>query len=304
MLLNILAAGLLVGLFQGKQPGAGPIHLADGKTVKVQDFAIQLKSLDLTKLQASVNDLLVIDPFEGKKPLSKAQVESLKKGPRGRRLVLAYVPIAEINQRSPLWKAKWDADSDGRPDAGAPDWLESRNADGDYPVRYWTPDWQKTLFAGKSTILSSLMKTGYDGMVMHGGEAIETKELPTFRATQELGKLMVLMTQQARRTRRTFLSLCMNPEELMEFGGVILSLDGVLVDGLFYGNEAESKPSTEAFLKEYEELEELAEERRLVLAVAYTTDPALKADNDRRARAKGFIPFATTKGLDKLPMNH
>jgi hypothetical protein len=81
-------------------------------------------------------------------------------------------------------------------------------------------------------------------------------------------------------------------------------LDGLLVDGLYYGAEKPGTPSSKAYVDRYERiLHELVDQRRAVLAVAYTTDRAQVRQNRRRARAAGFIPYATVRTLDRLVPN-
>jgi cysteinyl-tRNA synthetase, unknown class len=312
MLLALLAAGTMLVPAQEPQerereregkpvPQGVRLQLSDKSFVTVRDFAIQLRSLKMAELRRSNADLLIIDPYGGVS-VPASQVRRLQKSRSGRRIVIAYLPVAELSTRSPLWSAKWDANRDGKPDTGAPAWLGNRQGDGDYAVRYWLPAWKSFLFEGRDSLVQRLIRAGYDGMAMDVGPAFKTKEISAHDAEQALGKLLYFTTTKARGIKRRFYSLIMNPSEIRKYGDILLMHDGLLVDGFFYGHEQPGKKSSEEYLDAHEEiLEELAREGRIILTVAYTRDPAQIRENARKSKAIGALPFATSRAMDRLP---
>jgi cysteinyl-tRNA synthetase len=107
----------------------------------------------LSALRRSNYDLLVIDAFvdgqRGLEWLEPDDIRSLKTKANGaRRLVISYLSIGEAEDYRYYWDRSWDRNRDGRPDAGAPDWLsgENPNWQGNYKVRYWNSTWQAILF--------------------------------------------------------------------------------------------------------------------------------------------------------------
>jgi len=94
------------------------------------------------------SDLLVLNhSVDLSFPNTLAQ-ELINSGPQGSRIVAGYVDVAELDANLPYWNQAWDANRDGRPDQGAPDWLANANGaySSLYTVNYWTDSWKVILF--------------------------------------------------------------------------------------------------------------------------------------------------------------
>ncbi len=111
-------------------------------------------------VQATNTDLLLLSGFE-----TATQIRDLQSGgPHGSRLVMGYVDITELGTYLPDWNPAYDVNKDGRPDAGAPDWLA--NANGAFPdlytANYWTASWRNIVYR----LIDEQMAKGYDGIFL------------------------------------------------------------------------------------------------------------------------------------------
>jgi cysteinyl-tRNA synthetase len=128
----------------------------------------------LTTLIRAPHDLLIIDAFvddqRGEpRALTREEIEALKTKPQGgRRLVLSYLSVGEAESYRFYWRREWDRNSDGRPDAGAPAWLEPENPswEGNYKVRYWESAWQELIITAPDSYLSLIIELGFDGVYL------------------------------------------------------------------------------------------------------------------------------------------
>jgi cysteinyl-tRNA synthetase len=134
----------------------------------------------LSALGRTNYDLIVIDAFvdgpEGPEWLETEDVRSLRlKEGGGRRLVICYLSIGEAENYRYYWDRNWDRNTDGKPDAGAPQWLarENPNWRGNYKVRYWDPGWQAILFGSRGSYLDQILSRGFDGAYLDIIDAFE-----------------------------------------------------------------------------------------------------------------------------------
>jgi len=84
----------------------------------------------------------------------------------------------------------------------------------------------------------------------------------------------------------------------------LATVDGIGQEEVYYGYPDDDDPSSPDFLAEVEpNLDLFVEAGKIVLITAYTTDPAQIDDQYARARARGYVPFATVRDLDQLTIN-
>lgn len=108
-------------------------------------------------------DLVIVDPFSGRDPLSKQAVETLKYKKLGaRRLVFARMDIGTAASYRYYWQPGWGEGSPGFINAPYP------NDPDRYFVEYWTPGWQQVIFGDNNSFLYGLIRQGYDGVVLEG----------------------------------------------------------------------------------------------------------------------------------------
>ncbi len=124
------------------------------------EFALQLHNTNF--------DLVVVDVFHGRDPLSRRAVETLKfKKVGGRRLVFAHVSIGTAASYHYYWKPRWRE--------GSPFWIKAP-VPGD-PVRYyiefWQPEWKRIISGNPKSAIFGVIRQGYDGVILEGLDAFQ-----------------------------------------------------------------------------------------------------------------------------------
>ena len=132
------------------------LYLSDPAAFGRQDeFALEIHGTNF--------DLVIVDPFSGREPLSKSAVERLKYKKLGaRRLVFARMDIGTAASYRFYWQSGWGEGSPGfiaNPYPGDPD---------RYFVEYWNPGWQDVIFGNPQSFLYGLIAQGYDGVLLEG----------------------------------------------------------------------------------------------------------------------------------------
>ena len=135
------------------------LYLRDSKPFGRQDeFALALHGTNY--------DMIVVDVFHGRTPLSKQAVETLKFKKLGaRRLVLAYVNIGTAASHRFYWRSRWRE--------GSPIWISAplpRDPD-QYFVEYWRPEWQSIITGNTDSYVYGVIDQGFDGVVLDGIES-------------------------------------------------------------------------------------------------------------------------------------
>lgn len=108
-------------------------------------------------------DLIIVDPFSGREPLTRSAVETLKYKKLGaRRLVFARMDIGTVASYRYYWKPDWRE--------GSPLWIAGPfPGDPDrYFVEYWQFGWHDVMFGNENSFLFGLIRQGYDGVVIEG----------------------------------------------------------------------------------------------------------------------------------------
>lgn len=109
------------------------------------------------------HDILIVDVFNGRRPLKKDAVRSLQYKKLGaRRLVLAHLDIGTAARDRYYWQREWKQ--------GAPGWIDAPVAGrpGRHYVRYWDPDWQRLIAGDSRSYIHGIMALGFDGVVLEG----------------------------------------------------------------------------------------------------------------------------------------
>lgn len=139
------------------------------------------KNAFLQDLQDTNYDVLIIDAFffdsnGNMQWLNLNDINSLKtKKNGGKRLVFSFMSIGEAESYRYYWNHVWDADGDGHPDGGSPEWLadENPNWPGNYKVRYWYSEWQAIIYGNDSSYLKNILDNGFDGVYLDIIDAFE-----------------------------------------------------------------------------------------------------------------------------------
>ena len=108
-------------------------------------------------------DMLIVDVFHGRKPLTKRAVETLKfKKVGGRRLVLAQLDIGSAASFLYYWQPKWRE--------GSPLWISApvREDPDRYRVEFWRPEWQRIITGDTESYVYGIIDLGFDGGILGG----------------------------------------------------------------------------------------------------------------------------------------
>ncbi len=119
-------------------------------------------------MHASNFDMLIVDVFHGRKPLSPRAVETLKYKKLGaKRLVLASMNLGAAASYAYYWKPNWRE--------GAPGWINAplRGDPDRYNVQFWNPAWQQIISGNPNSYVYGLIAQGFDGVVITGVEAFK-----------------------------------------------------------------------------------------------------------------------------------
>ena len=124
---------------------------------RVDEFALKMRENNF--------DLLVVDVYHGRKPLSRQAVETLKfKKIGARRLVFAKVDIGSAASYNYYWKPNWRE--------GSPTWIDApvRDDPDRYFVQYWRPEWQRIITGDTKSYIYGIIAQGFDGVILEGVE--------------------------------------------------------------------------------------------------------------------------------------
>lgn len=280
----------------------------------VDDFAYQLTRANLSELGASAFDLIITDySLDGSENerLTNEQVTALKSSPGGTKLVLAYMSIGEAEDYRWYWQPAWDANADGEPDAMAPGWLGPANPDwpGNYKVRYWDPDWQGIIFGSAQSYLDKIVAAGFDGVYLDIIDAYEywgpggDSGAGRNTAEAEMVAFVKAIAHYARVTlgRAAFGVFPQNGDSLASHADYVAAVTGIGREDLWY---LDNSPQPAVAINEaLANLDVFRAAGKLVLVTDYVTEPTPIDDFYSKARARGYIPYATVRDLDRLTVH-
>ena len=279
-------------------PTAGPTAVAIGPSA-VDDFLYQLQGLDLAAVGNSAYDLVVMDySADGTDAgaFTAAQIAALKDSPGGKKIVLSYMSIGEAENYRFYWQSGWAA--------GNPDWLDAENPDwaGNFKVKYWDAAWQAIVL----DYTDRLLDAGFDGTYLDIIDAYEYfEDRGRDSAAQDMADFVAAIAAHAHARDPDFYLFPQNGAALATLVPAYLSsVDGIGQEDIYYGydNDDQATPATitaelEGFLDVFKNA------GKLVLTVDYAGTPANVADAYARSRARGYVPFVTTRDLDQLTIN-
>ena len=115
------------------------------------------------KMHDTNYDLVIVDVFHGREPLSKRAIETLKYKKTGaKRLVFAYMDIGTAATYHYYWKPNWRE--------GNPSFITqpTPNNPDKYYVEFWNPEWQKVIFGDTNSYVYGIIQQGFDGVLIDG----------------------------------------------------------------------------------------------------------------------------------------
>ena len=280
----------------------------------VNDFGYQLQNIDLNATGNTKFDLLVIDySQDGSEAyrFTAQQISTLKNSPGGPKLVLAYMSIGEAENYRWYWNNNWDADNDSNPDTGSPSWLGPANPDwpGNYKVRYWDSGWQSIIYGSSASYLDKIIETGFDGVYLDIIDAYEywgpdgESGLNRPTAGQEMVDFVKSIASYARITKGkpNFGVFPQNGEALSSYSDYVQTVTGIGKEDTWYNDNT---PQPSSYTTEViAHLDVFRQAAKPVLVIDYATESNLIDDFYSKAIAKGYVPYATVRGLDALTIN-
>lgn len=118
---------------------------------KIGSWIYQLQNLNINDVRNTAFDLVVMDYSsdgceEGE--YSNNQIDSVRFGPGGQKIVLAYMSIGEAEDYRFYWQNYWKP--------GNPQWLGPENPywGGNYKVKFWDQEWQQIILNYTDRILT------------------------------------------------------------------------------------------------------------------------------------------------------
>ncbi|MBL8565925.1 MAG: endo alpha-1,4 polygalactosaminidase [Hyphomicrobiaceae bacterium] len=269
----------------------------------VQSWRYQLRRIEIDEVARSRADLVVIDyapdrVYGVELPFSAADVRRMQTKPDGsRRLVVAYLSIGEAERYRTYWNNAW-YDEPTRPA-----WLLPPNPrwDGNFPVRFWNPDWQAIILGSPAAYLDRIVAAGFDGVYLDRADVFQELDKENPRAESDMARFIVQLAHHARTLDPNALVILQNAEELMRRAEVREAIDAIAKEDLLHGVEHDARPNPADMV--HAALADLRRARNhglKVLVVEYLDDAKAVARADRRIRAEGFLPLFAERSLGTL----
>jgi cysteinyl-tRNA synthetase, unknown class len=118
-----IAFALSLGAVVGSSVGPFGIEDAQASYDEPNDFVYQLQNIDLNTLGQTEFDLVIMDysrDGSDEEKFTADEISALKDSPGGQKRVLSYMSIGEAENYRWYWQRSWDANRNGKSDAGAP----------------------------------------------------------------------------------------------------------------------------------------------------------------------------------------
>ena len=303
-----IAFALSLGVVVGSSVGPFGIEEAQASDDEPNDFVYQLQNIDLNALGQTEFDLVIMDysrDGSDEEKFTADEISALKDNPGGQKRVLSYMSIGEAENYRWYWQKSWDANRNGKPDAGAPAWLGPSNPNwpGNYKVRYWGAGWQEIVYA----YVDKVLVAGYDGVYLDIVDAYQywepggpgSSDHPN--AEEDMVEFVKGITQYARVTKDhpDFQVFVQNAEELSTHPDYVATVSGIGKEDLFYnGNRRQPTSKTNWSVSH---LDVFKAAGKPVLVTDYVTKRTKKDTFYEKARTHGYVPFATRRDLHVLP---
>ncbi|MHA1667852.1 MAG: MJ1477/TM1410 family putative glycoside hydrolase [Candidatus Heimdallarchaeaceae archaeon] len=267
----------------------------------VKDFGYQLQNVNIEEISASRYDLLIIDyssdgSEEGE--YSSLDLDKMREGHD--KILLGYISIGEAEDYRFYWKENWDANHDGNPDSGAPQWLDEENPDweGNYKVKYWQKEWQRIIFGENNSYLDRIILAGFDGCYMDIVDAFEYYEDKYDFAREEMINFVVNISTYAKQIDENFLIFAQNGEALLNDSRYRNSLDGFGREDVFYNDnwKKDNNEIEEILLN----LDKLYSEGKAVFIIDYPTRETKIYEVYKNAFDVGYLAYVGPRELDEL----
>ena len=255
---------------------------------------------DLNVIAAEHPSVTVIDyAFDGsdETAFSTAEIQNLRAAMTAPARVIAYISIGEAEHYRSYWQEDWSP--------GSPEWIVQENPDweGNFKVEFWDADWQLNIFGNASSYLDRVIAVGFDGVYLDIVTAYEFfEERGISDARQRMIDFVTDLSAYAKSKNPDFLIIPQNAPELGENPAYLDVVDGIGMEGVYYGYEFDNVATDPAITLELETaLFRFTAAGKFVLTTDYAVTAQRVQDAYKRSRANGFLPTVTEVDLDSLP---
>lgn len=268
--------------------------------VVIDDFAYLLQNINKETVRNSKYDLIIMDySSDGNETgeFSYSEVNYMKSTGDKKKLLISYISIGEAENYRFYWEESWDANHDGIPDLGAPNWLDIENPDweGNYKVKFWMIEWQQILF----DYLDRIIKAGFDGIYMDIIDAYEFYQgvIPNndWKMIDFVGNISSYVKNEVSDNFSVFVQ---NADELLLNSTYLEHIDGIGREDLFYFDNIRTNDSWRN--QGIFNLNKAIDNNKIVLITDYPQSSSLKYDFYSNCITKGFLGYAADRELDSL----
>ena len=281
-------------------------------------FLCQLQNALIPEIIASGYKFAIIDYSRDGSDAGRYHADEIRGMVERGITVLAYLSVGEAEDYRYYWDEAWDADRDGTPDPGAPDWLGQANPDwpGNYRVRYWDPSWQRIVLS----YLEKVLAQGFSGVYLDTVDSFEYwsdphnpegEALPVDEAAHRMIAFLLRIARYARERAPRFLIVPQNAERILDFdvnGSLLTTVSGWGVEDLFYWGTEPTTPEWRA--ERFPYLDHVIAAGKFVLSMEYVDDgTGYRGANLERimdyvteARARGYRTYVAraARALDEI----
>ena len=300
----ILAALFFAGVaprgFAGQVRALPPPRQRSLEALKgVVRWGCQYQKVDLGAIARSGLDLIVLDPSlddARMRFLSQAECKLLKKKSNGgRRLVIAYLSVGEVDTKRWHWPTEWRRK--------APDWVGPENASwpGSRSVKYWNAEWQSLVWNGDHSILSRILDIGFDGVFLDRMDAYGDWG-SSAEAMEAMADLVIALGEKARAQNPEFILMMQNAEALLPHEHLVAAIDAhskeSLLTGLSGPNSLNREQDVEWSLGYLRPLQDTGVP---TFDTEYLPDESVRPSLKARLAELAFVPFFAEPSLSSLP---
>ncbi len=273
------------------------------------DSLAKTKAEAVAKLAACGRDWIVLDAsFSTDEPWTAADLATIRAGKIGRK-VISYLSIGEAEDYRAYWNPSWDANHDGKPDAGAPAWLLGQNPEwkGNYRVKYWQPAWQQIML----TNVDQIIATGFDGVYLdivdgfetfeqNGNDFIDDRVNPETKQSyrRDMVDWVKTVAVHAHTTNSAALVIPQNGVQLLVNTDFVAAIDAVGVEDLFANGDKLQKPADSQYVLDF--LTPFATAGKPVLDIEYAKRKPIQMRVRASAAQNGFVWLVTDRQLKTL----
>jgi cysteinyl-tRNA synthetase, unknown class len=273
------------------------------------DAKFKPKSKAIETLRNCARDWIILDAtYDGSTRWTRSDLAAIRDG-RPNRKIVSYLSIGEAETYRPYWRKHWDSNRDGKPDRGAPGWLNTENPDweGNYKIRYWSDGWQQIILPE----IDRIMAQGFDGLYLDIVDAFEFYEQDkkeyidnrpnpetgrTFR--QDMARWVSRIAYRAARTSSNPLIIPQNAAQLLDLPEYRQSIGGIGIEDLFTNGKKLQPHKESTYTLEF--LQRFRSTGKPIFIIDYSKKPALSHTARSATLSNGFVFLNTDRPLKTL----